>query len=172
MHRAASRQKGAFVSVIRHASSGANETLRPAGFPLSNCLCTGFLGTPLIAFVLDPEGHTDDACRVLFKETCPSWFFSINQGATTMRERRNSYSHKDGFGSAGMNSFNHYAYGAIGRWMYKRIAGLAPDPAHPGCKHFFIRPEPGGPLTAARAERETPYGTAAGGWEKKGGSWS
>jgi alpha-L-rhamnosidase len=127
-------------------------------------LRTGFLGTPLIAAVLDEVGHTDLAYSILFKETYPGWFYSINQGATTMWERWNSYSHTDGFGDDRMNSFNHYAYGAIGQWMYERIAGLAPDPENPGYKHFFIRPQPGGALTHARAELETPYGKAASGW--------
>jgi alpha-L-rhamnosidase len=133
-------------------------------------LGTGFLGTPLIALVLDKEGHSDVSYKVVFKETYPSWFYSIHQGATTMWERWNSYSHDKGFGNAGMNSFNHYAYGAVGQWMYERIAGLAPDPERPGYKHFFIQPNPGGPLRSARAELETPYGRAASGWEKKGRS--
>jgi alpha-L-rhamnosidase len=127
-------------------------------------LRTGFLGTPLLAPVLDRFGHTDLAYQVLFKETYPSWFYSIHQGATTMWERWNSYSHADGFGNAGMNSFNHYSYGAIGQWMHERIAGLAPDPAQPGYKHFFIQPAPGGPLTSARAELMTPYGKASSAW--------
>ena len=132
-------------------------------------LRTGFLGTPLLAPVLDRFGHTDLAYQVLFKETYPSWFYSIHQGATTMWERWNSYSHESGFGDAGMNSFNHYAYGAIGQWMQERIAGLAPDPAQPGYKHFFIQPAPGGPLTTARAELETPYGKASSAWILKNG---
>ena len=132
-------------------------------------LRTGFLGTPLIARVLDRKGHADLAFDVLFKETYPSWFYSINQGATTLWERWNSYSHEDGFGPAGMNSFNHYAYGAIGQWMYERVAGLTPDPAHPGYKHFFVRPVVGGPLTWANAEIETAYGKASSGWEKVAG---
>lgn len=127
-------------------------------------LRTGFLGTPLIAFVLDDCAHTETAYEVLFKETYPSWFYSINQGATTMWERWNSFSHEHGFGDAGMNSFNHYAYGAIGQWMVERMAGLAPDPEHPGYKHFFIQPRPGGPLTSAAAEYETPYGPARSAW--------
>ncbi len=129
-------------------------------------LCTGFLGTPLICPVLDQIGHPEVAYQVLFKETYPSWFYSINQGATTMWERWNSYSHEHGFGDAGMNSFNHYAYGAVGQWMYERIAGLAPNPERPGYKHFFIQPVPGGPLTHARAELQTPYGRAVSGWKK------
>ncbi|MCP5532634.1 MAG: family 78 glycoside hydrolase catalytic domain [Akkermansiaceae bacterium] len=128
-------------------------------------LGTGFLGTPLLAPTLDRFGRGDLAYGVLFKETYPSWFFSIHQGATTMWERWNSYSHADGFGNAGMNSFNHYAYGAIGQWMYERIAGLAPDPEHPGYKRFFIQPMPGGPLTEAAAELDTPYGKARSAWK-------
>ncbi len=132
-------------------------------------LRTGFLGTPYLTRVLDETGHADLAYTVLFKETYPSWFYPINQGATTMWERWNSYSHKDGFGDAAMNSFNHYAYGAIGQWMVERIAGLAPDPAHPGYKHFFVHPTPGTPLDWARAELETPYGKASSSWKKIGG---
>jgi alpha-L-rhamnosidase len=134
-----------------------------------NHLRTGFLGTPYLAGVLDRKGQAKLAFDLLFKETYPSWFFSINQGATTMWERWNSYSHKDGFGSAGMNSFNHYAYGAIGQWMYERVAGLAPDPANPGYKHFFVRPLIAPQLDWARAELETPYGKASSGWKKSGG---
>jgi len=130
-------------------------------------LRTGFLGTPHLARVLDRTGNSDLAYSVLFKETYPSWFFSINQGATTMWERWNSYSHEDGFGNAAMNSFNHYAYGAIGQWMYERIAGLAPDPARPGYKHFFLQPNPGGPLDSASASLETHYGQASCGWKKQ-----
>ena len=132
-------------------------------------LRTGFLGTPYITSVLDKMGNADLAFEVLFKETYPSWFYSINQGATTMWERWNSYSHEDGFGNVGMNSFNHYAYGAINQWMVERIAGLAPDPANPGYKHFFIRPVIGTQLDWARAELETPYGKASSSWKKEEG---
>ena len=132
-------------------------------------LRTGFLGTPYIVAVLDRGGRPDLAYRLLLQETYPSWFYSINQGATTMWERWNSYSHDQGFGDAGMNSFNHYAYGAIGQWMYERVAGLAPDPAQPGYKHFFVRPLVSGPLNSARAEYETPYGKAVSAWTKENG---
>jgi len=132
-------------------------------------LRTGFLGTPFINRVLQRAGYPDLAFSILFKETYPSWFFSINQGATTMWERWNSYSHKDGFGAASMNSFNHYAYGAIGQWMYERIAGLAPDPAQPGYKHILIQPLIGGPLEWASAELETSYGLAKSKWTKTDG---
>ncbi len=129
-------------------------------------LRTGFLGTPLLAPVFDELGHTDICYELLLKESYPSWFYSIDQGATTMWERWNSYSHADGFGDASMNSFNHYAYGAIGQFMYERIAGLAPDPKKPGYKHFFVRPLVGGPLTSASAQLDTPYGIAKSSWRR------
>ncbi len=132
-------------------------------------LRTGFLGTPYIVKVLDEMGRPDLAYDLLFKETYPSWFYSINQGATTMWERWNSYSRDKGFGEASMNSFNHYAYGAIGQWMYERVAGLAPDPAVPGYKHFFVRPLIGKQLTSARAELDTLYGKAISSWTIKNG---
>lgn len=132
-------------------------------------LRTGFLGTPYIVSVLDKMGRSDLALSILFKETYPSWFYSINQGATTMWERWNSYSKKDGFSGDNMNSLNHYAYGAIGQWMYERIAGLAPDPNHPGYKHFFIRPLVPAQLQWASAKLETAYGTAESSWKKVSG---
>ncbi|MFC1761216.1 family 78 glycoside hydrolase catalytic domain [Planctomycetota bacterium] len=131
-------------------------------------LRTGFLGTPFIAQVLDDMGYSGLAYSVLFKETYHSWFFSINQGATTQWERWNGYSHKDGF-IGGSNSLNHYAYGAIGEWLVERVAGLALDPAHPGYKHFLVKPVIGGPLTSAQAEIETTYGKASSSWKKEGG---
>jgi len=131
-------------------------------------LRTGFLGTPFITSVLDQAGHRDLACELLFKETYPSWFYSINQGATTMWERWNSYTRDKGFGDVEMNSFNHYAYGAVGQWMYERVAGLAPDPANPGYKHFFVRPLMASQLDSARAELDTPYGKATSAWTKRG----
>lgn len=73
-----------------------------------------------------------------------------------MWERWNSYTLDKRFGDVNMNSFNHYAYGAIGQWMYERAAGLAPDPLHPGHKHFFVRPLIARQLESARAELETP----------------
>ncbi len=132
-------------------------------------LRTGFLGTPYLAAALDQTGHAEVATGLLFQESYPSWFYPINQGATTMWERWNSYTRDKGFGDVEMNSFNHYAYGAIGQWMYERVAGLAPDPAHPGYKHFFVRPFIAVQLDSARAELETPYGKAASGWAKHGG---
>src|SRR5438067_11748171 len=84
-----------------------------------------------------------------------------------MWERWNSYPRDKAFADVSMNSFNHYAYGAIGQWMYERVAGLAPDPENPGYKHFFIRPLIVGQLDWAHAELETPYGRASSSWPRK-----
>lgn len=130
-----------------------------------NHLRTGFLGTPLLANVLDKYGHTNLVFKILFKETYPSWFFSINQGATTMWERWDGYSHEKGFGPNQL-SFNHYAYGAIGQWMYERIAGISP--MEPGYKKIRIAPQPGGPLTSAEGEYNSPLGKIKSQWELHG----
>lgn len=128
-----------------------------------NHLRTGFLGTPLLSKVLDEAGELDLMYKLLFNETYPSWFYSINQGATTIWERWNSYSKTEGFNKMRMNSLNHYAYGAIGEWMYERIAGIAPLEA--GYKTIKIAPVPKLPLTSASASLNTPYGKVASSWK-------
>ena len=130
-----------------------------------NHLRTGFLGTPLLSQVLDEMGQIDLMYKLLFNETYPSWFYSINQGATTIWERWNSYSKTEGFNPQNMNSLNHYAYGAIGEWMYERVAGIAPLEA--GYKTIRIAPQPREPLTSASANLVTPYGKVSSSWEIK-----
>lgn len=126
-------------------------------------LRTGFLGTPLLSQVLDETGEVNLMYKLLFNETYPSWFYSINQGATTIWERWNSYSKAEGFNPQKMNSLNHYAYGAIGEWMYERIGGVAPLEA--GYKKIRIAPKPRNPLTSASASVNTPYGMVSSSWE-------
>ncbi|MBC2844692.1 family 78 glycoside hydrolase catalytic domain [Winogradskyella flava] len=127
-------------------------------------LGTGFLGTPVLPKVLDDMGEIDLMYKILFKESYPSWFYSINQGATTMWERWNSYSKADGYNPQPMNSLNHYAYGAIGQWLYERMAGLAS--LKPGYKKIRIAPLPNTEfLTSASASVKTPYGKAASSWK-------
>lgn len=138
------------------------ETIKGA----DNHLRTGFLGTPLLSEVLDQTGEIDLMYKLLFNETYPSWFYSINQGATTIWERWNSYNKKDGFNPMSMNSLNHYAYGAIGEWMYERVAGIAPLEA--GYKVIRIAPQPKKPLTSAQASVNTPYGKTTSSWVIKG----
>ena len=159
----------AFEMLPQDARAGAAANLVRLVKEADGHLRTGFLGTPHLTRALAETGHGDLAYDLLFQETYPSWFYPINQGATTMWERWNSYTRDKGFADAAMNSFNHYAYGAIGQWMYERVAGLAPDPAQPGYKHFFVRPLPGTQLDWARAELQTPYGRASSAWAKRNG---
>ncbi|WP_298495845.1 family 78 glycoside hydrolase catalytic domain [uncultured Algibacter sp.] len=134
-------------------------------------LGTGFLGTPILPKVLDDMGEIDLMYKILFKETYPSWFYSINQGATTMWERWNSFSKEGGYNSQPMNSLNHYAYGAIGQWMYERIAGLAS--LEPGYLKIRIAPLPNTEyLTSASASVKTPYGKASSSWKIENDSFN
>ena len=148
-------------SKVENAQSNLLRKLKEA----DNHLRTGFLGTPLLSRVLDDMGEVDLVYKLLFNETYPSWFYSINQGATTIWERWNSYSKTEGYNPMSMNSLNHYAYGAIGEWMYERIAGIAPLEA--GYKVIKIAPQVRQPLNAASASLNTPYGKVASSWEVK-----
>jgi len=132
-------------------------------------LSTGFVGTPLLAPVLTRFGRVDVAYRLLLQQDYPSWIYSILQGATTMWERWNSYTKKNGFGDVGMNSFNHYAYGAIGEWLYATVAGIAIDPAAPGFEKIILQPTPGAGLTSAEAEVHSRHGTIFCGWKIRRG---
>jgi alpha-L-rhamnosidase len=128
-------------------------------------LSTGFVGTPLVCPTLSRFGKIEEAYRVLMQKTYPGWLYSVLQGATTIWERWNSYSHEHGFGPVGMNSFNHYAYGAIGEWLVTTIAGIDLDPEAPAYKRSLIRPRPGGGITSARARLLTPYGVLETDWK-------
>ena len=133
---------------------------------------TGFLGTPLVLPALSNAGHIDAAYRVLLNETCPGWLFQVAHGATTMWERWDAiqpggHIHDGKMSSAGgypMLSFNHYAYGAVGAWLYRAVAGIAPGDNAAGYGEIIFAPTPGGDLTWARAAIDTPYGKAAIAW--------
>lgn len=129
-----------------------------------NHLTTGFLGTPYLCHVLSRYGYTDVAYQLLLQESYPSWLYPVKMGATTIWERWDGIRPDSTFQTAGMNSFNHYAYGAIGDWMYRTIAGINPDPGAPGYKRIVIAPQPGGDLSYAKASLETPFGPVASGW--------
>ena len=130
-------------------------------------LRTGFLGTPLLASVLQDAGRSDLVYELLFKETYPSWFYSINNGATTTWERWNSYSLADGFNPQRMNSLNHYAYGSVSRWFYEGILGITP--VEPGFKRIRIEPQFGGKLTKAKGGYPTPQGEVCVHWKISNG---
>jgi alpha-L-rhamnosidase len=133
----------------------------------NNHLSTGFLGTPYLCHVLSDNGFTDIAYDLLLQETYPSWLYPVKMGATTIWERWDGEKTDSTFQDPGMNSFNHYSYGAIGDWMYRVSAGI--ETMGPGYKHIILQPHPTGKLTYSRASFESSYGTIASGWERKDG---
>lgn len=134
-------------------------------------LSTGFVGTPWILEALAEYGHLDTAYRLLEQEEYPSWLFPVRHGATTIWERWDGWTPEHGFQDPRMNSFNHYAYGAVGAWMVKTAAGINPDPEQPAFRHTHFRPRPGGSLLWAEAHHDSPYGRVAIRWERKAEEW-
>jgi alpha-L-rhamnosidase len=137
------------------------EEVRQAHYHLS----TGFVGTPYLCHVLSRYGHTDVAYELLNQESYPSWLYPVKRGATTIWERWDGIKPDGSFQDPDMNSFNHYAYGAIGEWLYRVVAGIEIDPAEPGYKHVLFQPQPGGGLTHARATLDSPYGEVVSSWD-------
>ncbi len=132
-------------------------------------LSTGFLGTPLLLKVLTQIGEVDLAYDLLRQTTYPGWLYPVTQGATTMWERWNSWNEETGFGDVGMNSFNHYAYGAVGEWFYETICGIQPmaeTAEQAGFRHFRLAPKFGKLLEYASAAYHSQYGLIASGWRR------
>jgi alpha-L-rhamnosidase len=130
-------------------------------------LMTGFIGTAWISRALADNGYADMAYRLLQQTTYPSWLYPVEQGATTIWERLNSYTHTNGFGgNNGMNSFNHYSFGAVGAWMYSHSLGIERDENSPGFKHFILQPHPdtSGGMTFAKGHYDSMYGRIESGW--------
>ncbi len=132
-------------------------------------LSTGFVGTSYLPFVLSDGGRLDAAYNLLFQKTWPSWLYAVTQGATTIWERWDGWTHDKGFQTTEMNSYNHYAYGAIGDWLYQVVAGLGLDADRPAYEHVIIRPNPEARLTYARAEYNSIRGKVASGWKVEDG---
>lgn len=135
-------------------------------------LTTGFLGTPYLCHVLSRFGHLDVAYSLLLQDTYPSWLYPVKMGATTIWERWNGEKPDHSFETPGMNSFNHYAYGAIGDWMYRITAGIDTKEDAPGYRHIIIRPRPGGNLTQTSASLLTYYGNIKSSWQLQNGQLS
>ncbi len=130
-------------------------------------LSTGFLGTPYLCHVLSENGRLDIAYKLLFQDSYPSWLYPITRGATTIWERWDGIKPDGSFQRVKMNSFNHYAYGAIGDWMYRVVAGIELDPTKPGYKQIIIRPQPNKELTYAKASYQSIHGLIHSAWEIK-----
>ena len=125
-------------------------------------LTTGFIGTPYLLHALSDNGYVDLAYSLLLRRESPSWLYAVEHGATTIWERWDG-STKD----AANCSFNHYAYGAVGDWLYQTAAGIAPDETAPGFQNIIFAPKPDSRLTWCKASIDTKYGTVAGGWLRR-----
>ena len=136
-----------------------------------DCLQTGFLSTSFLMQALDTADATEMAYTLLLQRAFPSWLYSVDQGATTIWERWNSYTVKDGFGPVSMNSFNHYAYGSVLEWMFATMAGIRPDPDAPGYARFILAPRPDRRMGYVKARQKTPHGEIASEWRYEGDDW-
>ncbi|MFC4321448.1 alpha-L-rhamnosidase [Litchfieldia salsa] len=129
-------------------------------------LTTGFVGTPYLCFALSNNGYHETAVKLLLQDTYPSWLYSITKGATTIWEHWDSIKPDGSFWSDDMNSFNHYAYGAIGDWMYRVLAGIDVDERLPAYKKIKIKPRIGGrEITHVRAAFASMYGKIESSWK-------
>jgi alpha-L-rhamnosidase len=130
-------------------------------------ISTGFHSTIRLMNQLSEYGYSDIAYRLLTSHRFPSWFYSIDQGATTIWERWDGYVAGRGFQNAGMNSFNHVAIGAVGEWMYSHILGIQPDESQPGYRHFYLKPMPGGGLEWVKGSYHAITGNIEVSWTDK-----
>ena len=134
----------------------------------NQCLQTGFLGTSILMQTLTDNGMVDVAYDLLFQRRNPSWLYSVDNGATTIWERWNSYTIEKGMAPNGMNSFNHYAYGCVCQWLWETAAGIQSDPAQPGFKHIILAPVPDKRLGSINAEYRSVAGLICSEWHYEG----
>lgn len=127
----------------------------------NNCLDTGFLSVLFFMDVLCENGRSDVAYKLLFQKSCPGWLYEVEKGATTMWE---SWGAVGEDGTVSTYSYNHYAFGCIGEWMYRTLGGLQMLEA--GYKRFRVSPDFNCGLSAVSLSKETPYGKAGAEWER------
>ncbi len=132
-------------------------------------IASGFLGTPFVCDALTAAGEVATAYELLLQRGDPSWLYPVTMGATTIWERWDSMLPDGSINPGEMTSFNHYAFGAVADWLHRTVAGLAA--AAPGWRRLRIAPRPGPGITSAAATHETPYGSAAVGWQLTGSTF-
>jgi alpha-L-rhamnosidase len=138
------------------------EDIGKRGYKLS----TGFVGSPYLNEVLTINGRPDIAFRLLHQTDWPSWLYAVTQGATTIWERWDGWTHDKGFQDKGMNSFNHYAYGAIGDWLVRYVAGI--ELTSPGFQTVKMQPTIGGNISWVKCSQRCPFGVIRSSWENNG----
>jgi alpha-L-rhamnosidase len=134
-------------------------------------LSTGFASTLPALVELSKGGRHDLAAKLVLDKTFPSWGYEIENGATTLWERWDGFVKDRGFQDPGMNSFDHYAFGAVGEWMMRMLAGIELDPAHPGWSRFTIHPRPCAGVSSLHAERASIRGRIVSGWTLSDGAF-
>jgi len=127
-------------------------------------LVTGFVGTPYFCHALSENGCIKEAYELLLKDDFPSWLYQVKKGATTIWEHWDGLKPDGTMWSPDMNSFNHYAYGAVGEWLYRVCAGIEIDDENPGYKHIIFKPHIGGDFTYAKGTYESIYGKIESFW--------
>lgn len=157
-------QTGYVLTLYAHlapksAEKGMTERLVKDIEAHGNHLTTGFLGTPFLMFVLEDQGRADVAYRLLLSDTYPSWGYMVKKGATTWWERWNGDT-----GDPAMNSYNHYAFGSVMAWVYRRVAGIDTDASGAGFHHLVIKPHAEAGLTSVHGEYDSVYGTVTTDW--------
>lgn len=135
-----------------------------------NHIITGFVGTPFVCDVLSDNGRHDLAGKLVLQDDNPSWLYEVKMGATTIWERWDSILPDGSFNPANMNSLNHYAYGSIGSWMYRRLGGL--EPLEPGYRRFRFQPQPVRGITWAECSLDSPYGIIRCAWRCENGRYT
>ena len=130
---------------------------------------TGIQTTHRMMLELTRGGRHDEACRLINLRSVPSWGYMVDMGATTIWERWDGYVRGRGFQNPGMNSFNHWALGSVGEWMWRELAGINPDEEQPGYRHFVIRPRPGGEITWLKARYDSIRGPIVSEWKTSAG---
>lgn len=162
-------QKQILVDNLVKNIHNENEMVRE-GMP-EDSLSVGFLGVNVILPILTEVDEGDLAYTLLLQNKNPSWLYEVENGATTMWERWNSYSVKDGFGDSSMNSFNHYAYGSCGEWMYNYMVGIKSDEENPGYKHFILQPiiDREGRIDSVKGSYKSLYGEIGSEWTSNNG---
>ena len=165
-------QTGAILSLYFHLAREKDrkrilQTLKTNIENHKNHLATGFVGTPYLCHTLSENGEHELAATVFMKEDYPSWLYAVNMGATTIWERWNSIMPDGSFDVSGMNSLNHYAYGSIGDWMYRKVAGVSQ--LKPGYKKFKVQPMFVKGIEESGVAFESIYGKIESKWSCKDG---
>ncbi len=145
-------------------SKQLNELISKNGYRLT----TGFVGTPYLLHVLSDNGYLETAFKLLLQEEFPSWLYSVNCGATTIWEHWDGIKPDGSMWSKDMNSFNHYAYGAVADWMYEVVSGIKIDEDNPGFKHILLEPHPNKQLGFMTSKLQTRFGKLLSHWEYVG----